>query len=97
MNEAIEVVIFKAKTGVTDSQLQAAASAITPILSAMPGFIRRDLGESEGGDYMDVIHWQDLAAAEAAAEKVMTIAQCVAFFDLIDQSQMQFMHFTKIV
>jgi hypothetical protein len=97
MNEAIEVVIFKAKAGVTDSQLQTAALAITPILSAMPGFISRDLGESEDGRYMDVIHWQDLESAETAAEKVMTIPQCIAFFDLIDQSHMQFMHFTKII
>ena len=96
MNIAIEVVIFKAKAGVSDSKLQSSALAVTPILREMPGFISREFGASEDGKYIDVVHWKDLPSAKAAAEKVMSIPKCGEFFGLIDQNQMQFMHFTKV-
>ena len=96
MNIAIEVVVFKAKAGVSDSQLQTAALAVTPILKEMPGFISREFGASEDGKYIDVVHWKDLPSAKAAAEKVMSIPKCGEFFGLIDQNQMQFMHFIKV-
>lgn len=95
MNEAIEVVIFKAKAGISDEQLRTAALAVTPVLKVMPGFISREFGTSEDGQYIDVVHWKDLPSAKAAAEKVMGIPKCGEFFSLIDQNQMQFMHFTK--
>jgi hypothetical protein len=96
MSKAIEVVIFKARSGVSESQLQTAALAITPILKEMPGFISREFGTSENGQYIDIVHWKDLPSAKAAAEKVMGIPKCGEFFGLIDQNQMQFMHFTKV-
>ncbi len=96
MNIAIEVVVFKTKAGVSDSQLQTAALAVTPILKEMPGFISREFGASEDGKYIDVVHWKDLPSAKAAAEKVMSIPKCGEFFGLIDQNQMQFMHFSKV-
>ena len=97
MNIAIEVVVFKAKAGVSDGQLQAAALAVTPILKKMPGFISREFAVSEDGKYIDVVHWKDLSSAKAAAENVMSIPVCGEFFGLIDQNEMQFMHFTKVV
>jgi hypothetical protein len=96
MSEAIEVVIFKARSGVSESQLQTAALAVTPILKEMPGFISREFGTSENGQYIDIVHWKDLPSAKAAAEKVMGIPKCGEFFGLIDQNQMQFMHFTTV-
>jgi len=96
MNIAIEVVIFKSKADVSDSQLKTAALAITQILKDMPGFISREFGVSEDGNYLDVVHWTDLPSAKAAAEKVMSIPKCGEFFSLIDKNQMQFMHFTKV-
>lgn len=96
MNEAIEVVIFKVKAGVPDEQLRTAALAVTAILKEIPGFISREFGTSEDGKYIDVVHWKYLPSAKAAAEKVMGIPKCGEFFGLIDQDQMQFMHFTKV-
>lgn len=96
MSEAIEVVVFKAKSGVSDNQLRTAALAVTPILKDMPGFISREFGASEDGQYIDIVHWKDLPSAKAAAEKVMGIPKCGEFFGLIDQNQMQFMRFLKV-
>jgi hypothetical protein len=96
MKQAIEVVVFRAKAGIMPEQLQSAALAVTPALSAMPGFISREFGESENGQFIDIVYWKDLASAKQAAEKVMNIPVCGEFFGLIDQSQMQFMHFNKV-
>jgi hypothetical protein len=96
MKQAIEVVVFRAKAGIMPEQLQAAALAVTPALSAMPGFVSREFGESEDGQFIDIVYWKDLASAKQAAEKVMSIPVGGEFFGLIDQSQMQFMHFNKV-
>lgn len=96
MKQAIEVVVFRAKASITPEQLQAAAQAVTPVLSAMPGFISREFGASEDGQFLDIVYWKDLASAKHAAEKVMSIPVCGEFFSLIEQSQMQFMHFNKV-
>ncbi len=53
MNIAIEVVVFKAKAGVSDGQLQTAALAVTPILKEMPGLISREFGASGDGKYIE--------------------------------------------
>jgi hypothetical protein len=96
MNIAIEAVIFKAKAGVSDSQLQTAVLAVTPILKETPGFISHEFGASEDGKYIDVVHWKDHPSAKVAVKKVMSIPKCGEFFGLIDQNKMQFMHFTKV-
>jgi len=96
MSQAIEVVIFRAIAGTTSEQLQAAALAVTPVLAALPGFISREFGASEDGQFIDVVHWKDLASAKQAAEKVMSVPVCGQFFSLIEQSSMQFMHFNKV-
>lgn len=95
MSDIIEVVIFKTNPGVSGSQLQTAALAVTPFLKELPGFIKREFGVSEDGQYIDIVHWKDMPSAKAAAEKVMGSPKCGEFFSLIDQNQMQFMHFDK--
>jgi hypothetical protein len=62
----------------------------------MPGFVDRKLGVSEDGQYLDLVTWKDLYAAKTAADKVMQIPACLEYFGLIDESGMQFMHFTTI-
>ena len=96
MSQAIEVVIFRANEGVAPEQLQSAALAVTPVLAALPGFISREFGASEEGQFIDVVRWESLTSAKQAADKVMSIPVCGQFFSLIDQSSMQFMHFNKI-
>ncbi len=96
MDQAIEVVIFRAKPGITSEQMKNAALAVTPELAALPGFLSREFGLSEGDQYIDIVHWRNLESAKKAAEKVMNIPICSEFFSLIDQTQMQFMHFNKI-
>lgn len=96
MQHTIEVVIFPAKPGVTPAQLVAASAAITPILAAMPGFISRDFGFGDDGQFLDIIHWRDRAAADFAAQHVMADTLCCAYFELMDQTRMQFNYFNHV-
>jgi heme-degrading monooxygenase HmoA len=93
MSNALEVVIFKAKAGINPEQVQRAANAAEPHIRQMPGFVERHFGTREDGTFIDLVHWQDQAAAEAAAEKVMQMPEFGEFFALIDDSTVQMMHF----
>jgi len=88
----IELVVFKARGDTAPSQVSAAAAAITPILRAMPGFVGREFAIADDGRFADIVRWVDMASAKAAAEKVMQIPECGAFFSLIDQESMTFLH-----
>lgn len=76
MSQAIEVDVFRAKAGITPEQIQSPALVVTPVLAVLPGFISREFGASEDGQFLDVVHWSDLASAKQAAEKVMSIQVC---------------------
>lgn len=93
MNNAIEVVIFNANPGVDETQLNAAAQAIVPRIQKLPGFISREFGASGEGKYIDIVHWQNMEAAQAAAQAVMEIPECREFFSLIDEPSVQMLHF----
>lgn len=96
MNEAIELVVFSAKAGVTDAELKAAALSISPILEKMPGYLSREFGASGDGQYVDIVCWKDPASAKTAAQQAVNIPECQKFFTLIDQNKMQFSHFQKV-
>lgn len=55
MKQAIGVVVFRAKTGITPEQLKSAARAVTPALSSMPGFFSKGFGASEDGQFIDIV------------------------------------------
>lgn len=92
---AIEVVLFKGLSGVTAQQMQAAAKAVTPILHGLPGFLSRNFGLGAEGLYVDIVHWQNMASAQSAAEQVMSDPRFRDFFALIDSSTVQMMHFEQ--
>lgn len=87
----IEVVLFKARPNVTNAQLAAAAQALAPALAGRDGFIRRELAH-DGAQWVDIVHWRDLAAAKAASEAVLTIPACQQFFAMIDHDSLQMLH-----
>ncbi len=88
----IELVLFRAREGVGAAQIIAASDRIAPILSAMPGFISRELAVAEDGRWADVVHWTSIEFATSAAKAVMENETCLAYFGLIDQSSMDFLH-----
>lgn len=96
MNKAIEVVIFKAKPGIEEARLHNAALAINSQIQQLPGFLSREFGASGEGNYIDIVHWQNMDAAQAAAQAVNQIPECGEFFSLIDESSVQMLHFNSM-
>ena len=92
----IEIVLFKAAPNITDAQIATAAQALAPALAAREGFVRRELAH-DGAQWVDIVHWRDLAAAQAASEAVMAIPECQHFFAMIDQDSLRMLHCQPIL
>ncbi len=89
---ATEVVIFEARDTVTNDTLLAAAKAMEKTIQSWDGFINRELVEIGNGKWIDIVHWQDMASAQAAQEKAMHSEICFTFFSLIKEDNMQMFH-----
>lgn len=88
----VEMVVFSANKGVSDEAMNRAASSVLPALRKMPGFKDRAFSKLSGGKWIDVVHWQSLDSANAAAEKMMKNEKAAAFFALISQDDMKVVH-----
>jgi len=96
VTQAIEVVNLRPKTNVKTSEFEAAASAMTDVLSGMEGFIARNVGRRSDGNYIDVVRWKDLQCAQKAADEVMKRPECQAFFELIDEETLTMTHYETV-
>jgi hypothetical protein len=95
MSQAIEVVLFYGKPGVSTEQMMLAAQRAQPSIAKLPGFVSRSLGQAADGRYVDILHWQDMACAQAAAQAVMQCPICAEFFGLIDEGKLEMIHFDR--
>lgn len=89
----IEVVTFAVNAGVNEKQLLAAANKINSDLEKQAGFISRNIAFDKTGEWVDIIHWRNLASAESAAKNMMQNEKAVEFFSLIDQNKMKMVHY----
>lgn len=89
----IEIVTFAVNAGVNEKQLLVAADKINSDLAKQAGFISRSLAFDKTGEWVDIIHWRDLASAEAAAQHMMQNEKAGEFFSLIDQNKMKMVHY----
>lgn len=94
----VEIAIFKTKEGVTRDQLLGTVDAVSQWVTRQPGFVSRDLTYSaDSGSWIDVIWWESLDAAHAAAEAAMTSESCAPMFALIDLEGTQMLHGERVV
>ncbi|TPL04072.1 MULTISPECIES: hypothetical protein [unclassified Mesorhizobium] len=70
MTETLEIVTFRLKPG-TEASFVASNGVITDWLARQPGFLSRQLGRREDGSWVDVVRWQSLEQARAAADRIM--------------------------
>ncbi len=94
MNQSltVEVVLFKLKPGVEEAAFVRASDALLPVLRAMSGFVRRELLKGEDGQWIDLVHWNSLAEAQAAAEQVPHLPACHPFLGMIDETSVTMLH-----
>ena len=94
MKNALEIVTFKIKDGVkVPDFLKASAELEEDFAKKQEGFINRTFARSEGNEWVDVIRWQTMADAEAAAKAAMQSPACAPMFGMIDEPSVKMMHF----
>src|SRR5688500_9971905 len=94
----VEMAQFKAKSGVTDAQLLAASQkAQEGFLSKCTGFLGREILKAKDGSWLDVVHFESLEDAQAAAQQFSEHPSTKAFEQLIDPETAQMRHFEVAV
>lgn len=94
----VEIAIFKTKEGVSHEQLLDTVDAVSRWAQEQPGFISRDLTYSEDSDtWIDVVWWESLDAAHAAADVSMTSESCAPMFGAIELDGTQMFHGVRMI
>ena len=88
----LEVVTFRLMPGVSGAEFLAAAQATKPALTGQPGFVRRHLLHDADGVWTDLVEWQSLTQAQAAAERVMQLPEFRPFLAAIDPASIAMAH-----
>jgi len=69
MAESLEIVTFRLKPG-TEAGFVANNGVMTDWLARQPGFLSRHLGKRDDGTWVDVVRWQSMEQAQAAADRI---------------------------
>lgn len=88
----LEVVLFRAKAGVSDEQVLQGSAQIQPWLAGAPGYLKRAISKDDSGQWVDIVHWRTLAEAHQAAEKLMAEPSAAAFMAVIDPESVTMLH-----
>ncbi len=92
---AIEMVTFQLADGVTENRFLAAAVEATIFLRACPGFQGRTLGQhpEDATRWLDLVYWEGLEYALAAAEGFTTSPHTTTFLNAIQPETVVMSHF----
>ena len=91
--KVLELVVFKLDDGVSREQFLGTNDAVSAWIGKQPGFISRELSyDAEGDRWIDVLWWESMDEARAAAEKAMTSESCTPMFRLIDMESTLMLH-----
>ena len=84
----IEMAPFEVSAGITDTQLLDASKQVeTGFLTNCEGYIARTLVKTGENTYMDIVYWQTMQAAQAAAEKIFESPACQAYLGCIKMEE----------
>lgn len=94
MKNALEIVIYKTKDGVSDTDfIHTGAEMEENFAKKQKGFIRRTFAKSENGDWVDVIYWETMEDAMKASEAAMKSPVCAPLFGMLDNESVKMHHF----
>jgi heme-degrading monooxygenase HmoA len=83
----VETARITLASGKTEADLVAASDTFqSAFLDRQPGFLRRELLKLDDREFLDLVHWQDQAAADAMMTEAMTSEACAAYFAVMDMS-----------
>ncbi len=91
--KVLELVVFKLAEGVTDDAFLQTTGPASDWVKTQPGFISRELSRSPDGEkWIEVVWWETLESAEAAAAAAMSSSACSPIFSLIDFENTLMLH-----
>jgi hypothetical protein len=80
----VEWAPFRLREGITEQALLEASELLQrDFLAGQPGFIRRELLRGADGQWVDLVHWADDAAAQAVFATAMESPVCAEYFKLM--------------
>ena len=80
----VEWAPFRVVDGVTEQALLAASDSLQrEFLARQRGFVRRELLRGADGEWVDLVHWEDEAAAHAVFAAAMESPVCAEYFKLM--------------
>jgi len=89
----LELVVFRLKDGATRNQLLGTVDAVSDWAQQQPGFVSRELSYATDGDrWIEVVWWESVEHASAAADAAMSSDSCAPMFALIDEESSLMLH-----
>jgi hypothetical protein len=89
----LELVVFKLNEGVSREQFLGTVDPVSSWASEQPGFISRELSyDAEGDRWIDLLWWETIEDAHAAAEVALTSESCAPMLALIDGESTLMVH-----
>lgn len=91
-NPVLEIVHFRTKPGVGETDVLTASAETQEWLRQMPGYLHRELSLNDDGLWIDIVHWRSLAEAQAAAQAIMQQPCAANFMTMLDPEQLTMYH-----
>lgn len=88
----IEIVSYRLKADKTPADLAVANAAVNQFVLKQPGFIYRSSSSDDTGLIYNIIYWQTMELAQAAAGDFRQDAAAGALFALIDEKTVSISH-----
>lgn len=90
----VEITQFKLVDGVAEKAfLEDATNVQKGFLEKQVGYAgTRQLLKGDGGEWVDIVHWESLKDAQKAQEAAMESETCMPMFSKIDPSSIKMMH-----
>ena len=92
MTTAIEMVSYQIKPEASQETVQKAQQQINQFCMQQPGFVYRSLSRDKDNIWYDIVYWQDMQAAENAAQAFSQSSICQEMEDWINLASVSMTH-----
>lgn len=91
----LETVRYRLKPGISTDAAVKAWQDSQSFAHAQPGFLSRKIAVTSDGEFLDLVEWQSMAHAKAAAEQFNPAAfpELLGLVEVLDESTMVMTHY----
>jgi hypothetical protein len=91
--KTLELVVYKLKEGTGREEFLESNAVATGWMEQQPGFVSHELTHAEEGDqWIELVWWESLEEAQAAANAALSSESCAPMFGLIDMDSVLMLH-----